>query len=96
MGESILTFYRSRVKKNWKIAFYAVLVIGLMTHLYKFTNTLLNHDALFHTYTPQNAIGSGRWFLTVACGLSSFFDLPLRTISIILNAILGSSPLCIR
>lgn len=76
MGETILIFYRSRVKKNWKIAFYAVLVIGLLTHLYKFTNTLLNHDALFHTYTPQNAIGSGRWFLTVACGLSSFFDLP--------------------
>ena len=76
MGEPLVNFYRNRVKKNWKITFFSVLVFGLIAHTYKFTNTLPNHDALYHVYSSQNIISSGRWFLTVACGLSGYFDLP--------------------
>ena len=76
MGETVVAFYRNRVKKSWKTAFFAALVFGLIAHAYKFTNTLPNHDALFHIYSNQNVISSGRWFLTVACGLSGYFDLP--------------------
>ena len=45
-------------------------------HIFKFTNTLPNHDSLFNVYADQNVIGSGRWFLQYACGISSYFDLP--------------------
>lgn len=76
MGEPFIAFYRKHVKKSWKIAFFSALIFGLIAHAYKFTNTLPNHDALFHVYSNQNVISSGRWFLTVACGLSGYFDLP--------------------
>ena len=79
MGESILRAYRERVKPSWKLAFFSALVIGLIAHLYKFTNTLLNHDALYHVYATQNTLAIGRWFLMVACWPSTFFDLPWIT-----------------
>ena len=76
MGGTMTILSWSRVKKSWKIAFFSALIIGLIAHTYKFVNTLPNHDALFFTYSRQNTIGSGRWFLTLACGLSGYFDLP--------------------
>lgn len=76
MGEGLITFYRERVKRSWKIAFAATMLIGLLTHIYKFTNTLLNHDSMYNFYSDQNVVKSGRWFLSIACGLSSYFDLP--------------------
>lgn len=65
-----------RIKANWKTAFWAVIVVGLVAHMYKFTNTLLNHDSLFSIYSKMNMSSSGRWFLLPACGLSSYYDLP--------------------
>lgn len=47
-----------------------------MVHGYKFTNTLLNHDGVYNFYSNQDVTGSGRWFLSIACGISSYFDLP--------------------
>lgn len=65
-----------KLKQSWKTAFISAIIIGLITHMYKFTNTLLNHDALFHLYSANNTVTSGRWFLAVACAPSSLFDLP--------------------
>ncbi len=76
MGEGFVEFYQTRIKKSWKLAFVSAFVIGLLVHMYKFTNTLLGHDSLFNIYGTQNVVRSGRWFLAVACSLSSFFDLP--------------------
>ena len=76
MGEGFVEFYQTRIKKSWKLAFVSVFVIGLLVHMYKFTNTLLGHDSLFNIYGTQNVVRSGRWFLAAACSLSSFFDLP--------------------
>lgn len=76
MGQGLLLFYRNKVQKRSKIAFFSTFVIGLLVHLYKFTNTLPNHDSLFNFYSSQNIVGSGRWFLSIACGFSSYFDLP--------------------
>ncbi len=59
-----------------KLTFLSTIIIGLIVHTYRFTNTLLNHDALYNYYSDQNIIGSGRWFLSIACGISSDFDLP--------------------
>lgn len=76
MGEGFIQFYRTRVKKSWKLAFFSAFVIGLFVHMYKFTNTLPGHDSLFNVYGTQNIVRSGRWFLAAACSFSSFFDLP--------------------
>lgn len=75
-GSKILTFYKEKISKEQKIAFYSAVIIGFIIHFYKFSNTLLNHDSVFNYYSSQNMVGSGRWLLSIACGISSFFDLP--------------------
>lgn len=53
-----------RISTVTKTAFFAAIVIGLMTHLYQFTNKLYNYDEL--AITPAGyGIGAeaGRWFL---------------------------------
>ncbi len=74
MGEKLLIYYR-RLSNEWKIAFFSAMAIGLICHIYKFTNALPGQDTPYNYYSDQNMIVSGRWFLTVACGLSSYYDL---------------------
>lgn len=76
MGNTLLNLYQKSVRKEWKTAFLAALILGFCVHIYKFTNTLPGHDSLYNYYHTQNIVGSGRWFLMIACGLSSFHDLP--------------------
>lgn len=76
MGEGVLEFYRHKVKRQWKTAFFAAFVSCLLIHIYKFTNTLPNHDSLYNVYSNQDMTMSGRWLLQYVCGISSYFDLP--------------------
>lgn len=76
MGNNLLNLYQKNVRKEWKTAFLAALILGFCVHIYKFTNTLPGHDSLYNYYHTQNIVGSGRWFLMIACGISSFHDLP--------------------
>lgn len=76
MGSRLVSFYRSHVKKTWKIAFVSAAVMGMLVHLYKFTNNLPFFDSYYNAYSSQNMAASGRWFLSAACALSSYFDLP--------------------
>lgn len=76
MGKNLMEYYRENVKQTWKTAFFAAVILGLCVHLFKFANALPNHDSPYNYYDPQNIITSGRWFLTVACGISSYYDLP--------------------
>lgn len=68
--------FKKYIKKEWIICFASVLVFGLLTHMYKLTNTLPNWDSLNNVYSSQNTIHLGRCFLTLACGISSYYDLP--------------------
>ena len=76
MGEGLLLFYRTKLKKEYKFAFFATFLIAILIHLYKFVNTLPNHDSVYNYYSDQNILGSGRWALSMACGISSYYDLP--------------------
>lgn len=76
MGEGIFKFYQTKLKGEYKLAFISTFVISLLIHLYKFTNTLPNHDSVYNYYSDQNILGSGRWALSLACGMSSYYDLP--------------------
>lgn len=79
MGNTFIEFFRSRVSREEKRAFLSAFIAGLLVHIYKFSNTLPNSDSLYNFYDPQNIVASGRWFLSVACAPSSFFDLPWVT-----------------
>ncbi len=76
MGSGILRFYREKIRKEWKLAFFSAFLVGLLVHLYKFTNLFPNADSLYNFYNDQNMTMSGRWFLSIACGFGSWFDLP--------------------
>lgn len=76
MGNNLLKMYQKYIKKEWKTAFIAAVILGFCVHMFKFTNALPGHDSLYNYYHTQNIVGSGRWFLMIACGISSFHDLP--------------------
>ena len=76
MGAEILRFYQTKLKREYKIAFFSTFFIAILIHIYKFVNTLPNHDSIYNYYSDQNVLGSGRWALSLACGVSSYFDLP--------------------
>lgn len=62
-------------KKNFYYPFFAAVICGLLTHMFCFVNKLPNADAMTNFYFDQNMVTSGRWFLGIACGISSYFDL---------------------
>lgn len=74
--QEALHIIKNKVKPQWKLAFCATLVIGILTHTMIFINDIPNHDGLASMYFDQNMITSGRWFLTIATGISSYFTLP--------------------
>lgn len=76
MPEQLINQLRKKIKPEWKLAFYSSVIIGLIVHLFVFTNRLMNHDSLHNIYNTQAKVQSGRFFLGPASGISSYFDLP--------------------
>lgn len=62
-------------KKEYAYPFFAAVIVGFVTHFYLFVNKFPNADAMASFYFDQNMVTSGRWFLTVVCGISSYYDL---------------------
>ncbi len=62
-------------KKEYAFPFLAAIIVGFVTHFYLFVNKFPNADAMTSFYFDQNMVTSGRWFLTVVCGISSYYDL---------------------
>ena len=69
-------YCRTKIKNTWKIAFFSAFLLGLLIHLPVMLSDIPNHDGLSSMYFDQNMVTSGRWFLSVACGLSSYFTIP--------------------
>lgn len=67
---------KKNMKREWKTAFLSALVLGVLIHMPVMLSDIPNHDGLSSMHFDQNMITSGRWFLTVACGISSYFTLP--------------------
>ena len=74
-------FYKmmDKISNDEKFAVIFSVIIGLLCHIYKIVNYLPNHDSIYNYYSSQNVVGSGRWFLSIACGFSSYYDLPWIT-----------------
>ena len=71
-----LQCWKQQIKKQWKLAFLTAFLVGLLVHLPMMLSDIPNHDGLDSMYFDQNMITSGRWFLMIACGFSSYFTLP--------------------
>ena len=67
---------KQHIAPRQKLAFLSAFLIGLMIHMPVMLSDIPNHDGLSSMYFDQNMITSGRWFLSVACGFSSYFTLP--------------------
>ncbi len=95
MPEKKIKQWYARVSEQLKICFFTAVIIGFAAHLYKITNWLPNWDSLVFRYDNQNMVSMGRWFLTVICTLSSFYDLPLLNglLAIVFHA-LGACVIC--
>lgn len=77
MGNGIIIRYR-KLENNYKYAFFSTFIIGLLAHLYMFSNKFPNHDYPYNIYGDQFGwpLMLGRWFLEPATAVSSHFFLP--------------------
>ncbi len=92
---------RKKIKPSWITVFISVFVFGLLAHAYAFFNYIPNWDSVNNYYSPQNTIRLGRCFLTLACGISSYYDLSwvngiLSLCYIAITSILISELLAVR
>ena len=72
----ILVYLKKHMKKEWKVAFLSAVIMGIFIHMPMMLRDIPNHDGLDSMHFDQNMIVSGRWFLSVACGISSYYTLP--------------------
>ena len=95
MPERMIEKMKKSILPQWKVCFFCALICGLAAHLYKITNWLPNWDSIVFRYDSQNMLAMGRWFLSVICSLSSFYDLPFVAglMAIIFHAV-GAVVIC--
>lgn len=74
-SEKIIDIKR-HISSQRKVAFFSAVIVGILVHMVVMVSDWPNHDGLASMYFNQNMITSGRWFLTVACGISSYFTIP--------------------
>lgn len=75
MPENVINRLKNKILPQWKICFFAALFAGFFAHFYKITNWLPNWDSLVFRYDSQDMLSLGRWLLSAACALSSYYDL---------------------
>lgn len=63
------------IKSEWKLAFIATWVGGLLAHAYRFFNFLPTGDTLYSFLGTGSTYHSGRWFLDWASRLSTDYEL---------------------
>lgn len=65
-----------KISGEYRFAFLSAFLMGLFIHMPVMLSDIPNHDGLGSLYFDQNMITSGRWFLTIACGFSTYFTIP--------------------
>jgi hypothetical protein len=89
LPEQVFDSWKKKITKQDIYTFFTAVVVGLLTHMRVFLSDIPNHDGMSSLYFDQNMITSGRWFLRVACGISSDYTLPwiIGVLSVIYLAI---------
>lgn len=62
---------------EFRLAFLSACVIGFITHLYAFSNLLINHDGIVSLRSPNEHLTSGRWALEFFSQFSGLYELPV-------------------
>lgn len=65
------------IPREFRLAFLTACAAGFITHLYLFTNTLLNHDSIHSLFTDNNVLSSGRWSAELLSSFSTYFQMPV-------------------
>lgn len=76
LPEQVFQTWRKKITQRDINTFLTAIIVGLLTHMRIFVQDIPNHDGMSSLYFDQNMITSGRWFLRVACGISSDYTLP--------------------
>lgn len=56
----LLSNLKNKIKKEWKLAFIATVLIGILVHLFAITNILPNHDGINNIFATQDNVKLGR------------------------------------
>ncbi len=72
-----------------RLAFWSACVVGLITHIYIFTNLILNHDSVWRMVYDNDNLALGRWSLQFLSEFGSRFQMPvvIGLISILMLAL---------
>ena len=73
--EDFLKEITKKIRYEWRFSFLTAFTAGLLIHLYRLTNHLLTWDSVYNFHSSQNTIHLGRCFLSLACGIGSYYDL---------------------
>ncbi len=65
---------RTAFPTHWKFSVYAVFLAGLISHLYIFSNRIVNPDGVFALKISGNTFTSGRWFLGFLTEVAIIFN----------------------
>ena len=67
---------KEKIKPQHAAAFFGALITGIICHMPAMVKFLPVYDSFWNIYSPQDMISSGRPFLTYACGITSYYNLP--------------------
>ena len=76
MPDTAFARFWVRLPAATKQSFFAGVVMGLVCHLYLFTNLIPNHDAVFHLFQCDYGTASGRWFLPLVLAWDGDYNMP--------------------
>ena len=76
MPDTAFARFWARLPAATKQGFFAGAVMGLVCHLYLFTNLIPNHDAVFHLFQCDYGTASGRWFLPLVLAWDGDYNMP--------------------
>lgn len=71
-----LTGLWGRVPRYVRQTFFAAVILGLGTHMFMFTNKIINHDDLDRLFQLDYGTASGRWLLPAVANLDGAFSVP--------------------
>ena len=86
--EQAVGILRGKLSDN-QVAFFATIIIGLITHMFMFSNKLVNHDDIHELFGKGATISSGRWGLALLEAIFPNYSMPwiYGAISLVLIAV---------
>ena len=102
MAEALDTFWTSpkkiisKISKEFRLAFLSACFIGVIIHLYAFSNLLINHDGIVSLWSENEHLASGRWALHFFSCFSGSYELPVVIGLLSILALAVSAGLTVR